>query len=257
MEFIEYLMVPIQTSRKIFAVLRALATADEGGLSLADLHAATALPKPTLHRLLAILAEQGMAMRAGAGRRYKLGPELFALALRAHASINLVARWRPALLRIVEQTGDSAFLMVRSGYDAVCLAREDGMIQIRTLTNTIGGRVPLGIGQGSAAILAGLAPDECAAILRHNAPRLRLFDPTSERRAHQAVAAVRAHGYVHGGGTLLADVAGVAVPVPTPPGMPACALSVASIQARLEGGRLADIVRLMQDAVAAIVQAGP
>jgi DNA-binding IclR family transcriptional regulator len=45
--------------------------------------------------------------------------------------------------------------------------------------------------------------------------------------------------------------------VPTPPGMPACALSVASIQARLEGGRLADIVRLMQDAVAAIVQAGP
>jgi DNA-binding IclR family transcriptional regulator len=246
-------MLPARTSRKIFDVLRHLAAAGPAGASLAELHAATGLPKPTIHRLLATLAEQGMAMRAAGGRRTALGPELFALALQARAGTDLVALWRPSLLRIVAATGDSAFLMVRSGYDAVCLAREDGMFQIRTLTNNVGGRVPLGIGQGSAAILAGLPADECAAVLEHNAESLRGFDAGAEAAARAAVAQVRAHGFAHAGGVLLADVAGVAVPIPRRLGLPDSALSIASIRARLEGDRLAEAVRLMNAEISAVM----
>jgi DNA-binding IclR family transcriptional regulator len=245
-------MPPARTSRKLFDVLRHLAAAGPRGVSLAELHAATLLPKSTLHRLLATLAEQGMAMRAPGGRRTSLGPELFALALQARGCIDLAALWRPALLRIVEQTGDSAFLMARSGYDAVCLAREDGAFQIRTLTNGVGGRVPLGIGQGGAAILAGLPEAECNAILAHNDARLRRFDQGAPAAARAAINQLRAVGYAHAGGVLLADVAGVAVPIPPHFGLPECALSIASIRARLDGDRLAAAVRLMRVEIAAI-----
>lgn len=243
-------MTPAQTPRKTFDLLRLLAAAGEKGASLAALHERSGLPKPTLHRLLAALCEEGLAIRTAAGRCYVLGPEVFALALQARSGTDLVAQWRPALLRIVEQTGDSAFLMARSGFDAVCLAREDGMIQIRTLTNSVGGRVPLGIGQGSAAILAGLPDSEADALLRHNHARLCGFDAAAPQAARDALAQMRAQGYAHGGGHLLADVAGVAVPVPPRLGVADCALSVASLRARLDGARLAEVVAVMRAAIA-------
>ncbi len=242
-------LTPSLTSRKSFELLRRLASAGVAGAALADLHEATGLPKSTLHRLLAALVEEGMAMRLPRGRRYGLGPEVFALALQARASIDLVALWQPALRRIVERTGDSAFLLVRSGYDAVCLAREDGLIQIRTLTSTVGGRVPLGLGQGGGAILALLLPAEADAILARNRERLAAIDPALPARAAETVEFVRRQGFAHGGGWLLSDVAGVARPVPRRTGVPDCALSIASIRARLDGPRLAEAVTILGEEI--------
>ncbi|MDE2514692.1 MAG: helix-turn-helix domain-containing protein [Rhodospirillales bacterium] len=249
------MLTPAQTSRKSFDVLRRLAAAGPAGAALADLHAATGLPKSTLHRLLAALLEEGMAMRLPQGRRYGLGPDLFALALQARASMDLVALWQPALRRIVERTGDSAFLLARSGYDAVCLAREDGLIQIRSLTSTVGGRVPLGLGQASAAILALLPAQEAAALLAHNHDRLAAIDAELPALAAAAVASVRDGGFAHGGGRLLADVAGVACPVSRRTGVPDCAVSVASIRARLDGARLPQVVAVLREEIAATLAA--
>jgi DNA-binding IclR family transcriptional regulator len=38
------------------------------------------------------------------------------------------------------------FLLVRSGFHAVCLDRADGPFPIRSFTGDIGGRIPLGLG---------------------------------------------------------------------------------------------------------------
>ena len=136
------LMVPAQSTQKSFDVLRALAAHGAAGASLADIADAVALPKPTVHRLLAAMVQQGFALRAATGRRYQLGPEIYALALKSQSTVGLVETWRGALMRVAERTGDSAFLMVRSGYDAVCLAMQEGVVSVRTLTGGTGGRVP-------------------------------------------------------------------------------------------------------------------
>jgi DNA-binding IclR family transcriptional regulator len=86
------------------------------------------------------MVQQGFALRSATGRRYQLGPEIYALALKSQSTLGLVEKWRGALMRVAERTGDSAFLMVRSGYDAVCLAMQDGVVSVRTLTGGVGGR---------------------------------------------------------------------------------------------------------------------
>ncbi|WP_369789801.1 hypothetical protein [Rouxiella sp. WC2420] len=45
------------------------------------------------------------------------------------------------LLRLRARLNDALFLLVRDGYDAVCLDRNEGPYPIRTFTGDIGGRV--------------------------------------------------------------------------------------------------------------------
>src|SRR6266571_3377350 len=85
-------------------------------------------------------------------------PRAFAILRRLSESQGEGARalCRPALLRLSASLGDTIFLLVRSGFDAICLDRSEGPFPIRSFTGDIGGRVALGIGQGAMAILAHL-----------------------------------------------------------------------------------------------------
>ena len=105
-------------------------------------------------------------------KRYALGLGLFVLAARSGDAGGLRERCRPVLLRLGAALGDSVFLLVRAGFDALCLDRWEGPFPIRSFTGDIGGRVPLGVGQGAMAILAHLPEAEREEVIRHNVPRL-------------------------------------------------------------------------------------
>ena len=246
-------MVPAQSTQKSFDVLRTLAAHGAAGASLAEIAETVAMPKPTVHRLLAAMVQQGFALRSATGRRYQLGPEIYALALKSQSTLGLVERWRGALMRVAERTGDSAFLMVRSGYDAVCLAKQDGVVNVRTLTGGAGGRIPLGIGPGSLAILASLSDDEAGTILAHNDRRLRMLLPDLPECLPSWVERIRLDGFAQSGGLFLAEVGGVAVPVPRHLGAPECALSTATLASRLDEVRVAEVVAILKEEIAAVV----
>lgn len=247
------IMIPAQSTQKSFDVLRALAAHGAAGASLADIADAVALPKPTVHRLLAAMVQQGFALRSATGRRYQLGPEIYALALKSQSTVGLVETWRGALMRVAERTGDSAFLMVRSGYDAVCLAMQEGVVRVRTLTGGTGGRVPLGIGPGSLAILATMTEDESDTILAHNDRRLRMLVPDLPASLPSWVERIRIDGFAQSGGLFLAEVGGVAVPVPRHLGAPECAISTATLASRLDEGRVAEVVAILKEEIAAVL----
>ncbi|MCH3857673.1 hypothetical protein LZB78_09810, partial [Campylobacter jejuni] len=76
------------------------------------------------------------------------------------------------MLRLSGMLNDTIFLLVRSGFDAVCLDRIDGAFPVRSHTGDIGGRVPLGLGQGGLLLLANLPEAEREEVLRFNIPRL-------------------------------------------------------------------------------------
>ncbi len=65
---------------RAFALLERVAAAD-APLSLADAAAEVALPKPTVHRMVAALENAGLLMREPGGRRVGAGPRLTRLAL--------------------------------------------------------------------------------------------------------------------------------------------------------------------------------
>ncbi|KAI1694770.1 iclR helix-turn-helix domain-containing protein [Ditylenchus destructor] len=159
--------------QRAFAVLRVLADAKGEKLRLTDIAARTGQAQATVHRVLQGLVQEGMVEQPAQSKGYQLTVAFFSLAAAAgnHQS-TLRSIYRPAMLRLCGMLNDTVFLLVRSGFDAVCLDRIDGAFPVRSHTGDIGGRVPLGLGQGGLVLLANLPPAEREEVLRFNIPRL-------------------------------------------------------------------------------------
>jgi DNA-binding IclR family transcriptional regulator len=239
---------------RLFAVLRALGDCPDGSERVTQLAQKVGLSQPTTHRLLRSLMEEGMVEQDLRSKRYRLSLEFFALAARAGQSGNLRDVVRPSLLRLSASLGDSLFLLARSGFDAVCLDRSEGPYPIRTFTGDIGGRVALGVGQGSLAILAYLPEEERETVIRYNLPRLRDFHLYDEVMLRSEIDTVRRTGYAARNTGVLEGMAGLAVPILDRDGRAVAALSVATISDRLSADRMPTVVEMLKREATAISQ---
>lgn len=239
---------------RLFAVLRALGDCPDGSERVTQLAQRVGLSQPTTHRLLRSLMEEGMVEQDLRSKRYRLSLEFFALAARAGHSGNLRDVVRPSLLRLSASLGDSLFLLARSGFDAVCLDRSEGPYPIRTFTGDIGGRVALGVGQGSLAILAFLPEEERETVIRYNLPRLRDFHLYDEVMLRSEIDTVRRTGYAARNTGVLEGMAGLAVPILDRDGRAVAALSVATLSDRLNGDRMPTVVEMLKREASAISQ---
>ncbi len=237
---------------RLFAVLRALGNCPDGGERVTQLAQQIGLSQPTTHRLLRSLMDEGMVEQDLRSKRYRLSLEFFALAARAGQSGNLRDVVRPSLLRLSASLGDSLFLLARSGFDAVCLDRSEGPYPIRTFTGDIGGRVALGVGQGSLAILAFLPEEERETVIRYNLPRLRDFHLYDEVMLRSEIDTVRRTGYAARNTGVLEGMAGLAVPILDRDGRAVAALSVATISDRLSADRMPTVVDMLKREATAI-----
>jgi DNA-binding IclR family transcriptional regulator len=230
---------------RTMALLRLLATADGRGLRLKDVADGAGLPRPTAHRILAGLIAEGMVERDAGGKVYRLGLDLFRMAALAGNPMNLRELCRPSLLRLTGSLGETIFLLVRSGFDAVCIDRTAGLLPIRSFTGDIGGSVMLGTGQGAMTILAHLTPGEQDEVIRYNLPRMRDFAGLDEAFLRAEMARVRAIGFCDGAQGLIPGMAGLGVPIVTPEGRAVAALSVGSTTDRMTPERNAVIAEIL------------
>ncbi|NBA94690.1 IclR family transcriptional regulator [Pseudomonas sp. R5(2019)] len=244
--------VGVSAVSRLFAILRVLGEAPVEGMRVTELAQQVGLSQPTTHRLVRGLVEEAMVEQDARSKRYRLSLEFFALAARAGNSGNLRDLVRPSLLRLSSSLGDSLFLLARSGFDAICLDRSEGPYPIRTFTGDIGGRVALGVGQGSLAILAFLPEEERETVIRHNLPRLKDFHLYDEVFLRSEVENVRRLGYAARNTGVLPGMAGLAVPILDGNGHAVAALSVATISDRLGPERLPMVVELLKRETAAI-----
>lgn len=226
-------------------LLRHLAEASNGGMRLSDLAARAGETDATAHRLLKSLVAEGFVART-ADRRYRLALDFFTLAARAENPDNLREICRPALIRLASMLGDTVFLLVRNGFDAVCLDRAEGLYPIRSFTGDIGGRVPLGIGQGSLVILAHLPDDEREEVIRYNLPRLVDMGPLDEVWLRTEIEKTQTRGYSDTETGLLTGMTGVAVPIFDTNGRVVAALSIGTLTERLTSGRRAKVIELLR-----------
>jgi DNA-binding IclR family transcriptional regulator len=234
-----------------FALLRALADAEKGA-RLSELAEATGLTQPTAHRLLhALIAENLVEQQPN--RTYRMTLSLFALAASAGRHHNLRDLCRPILLRLAAFLGDTTFLLVRSGYDVVCLDRCEGALPIRSFTGDIGGKIVIGTGQGSVAILAFLPEAEREEVIRFNLPRLIDLGLHDEVSLRMEIARARANGFVvsHGVGHIR-GMGGLAVPILDQHGFAVAALSIGTLDERLDATRLPTVVEILSREAAAI-----
>ena len=129
---------------KAVAIIDAM---DKGPLPLAELVAATGLPKATVHRLALAMETHGLVQRDNEGR-FGWGVRLVAPSIASAA--------RPALERLRDATGESTQLYVRRGDVRVCVATVESPHSLRTIV-PVGATLPLD--RGSAGkVLRGEGP---------------------------------------------------------------------------------------------------
>src|SRR5262245_9491679 len=132
-----------QTVTRACAMLKAISEASPLGLRAGEVATMMELPRATAYRVLSALQASGLIELNDAGR-YVLGMEVFLMGLRAQNRDGIRDTVRSTLLRLSSATGDTAFLLLRHGFDAVCVDRVDGNYPIQAPMKNIGERLPLG-----------------------------------------------------------------------------------------------------------------
>ncbi len=130
-----------QSIERAMTVLRAVAAAKSNGSTLSQVVTASRLNKATVHRLLSVLAREGLIERMTRRRPTTWASSSTRWASLAAPRFGLHQLAMPGLRRLAALSEDSAFLCLLSGNDVVCVHREEGSHPIRT--HVMQGRDPL------------------------------------------------------------------------------------------------------------------
>lgn len=166
---------------KAVAVLTAASAAP---LSLAELCAATSLPRATVHRLAVGLEVHGLLAR-DAGGRWCQGPALASLA--AGAPDPLVVAASGVLPRLRDRTGESVQVYRADGLSRVCVAVAEPSSGLRD-TVPLGARLPMTAGSGAQVLTAWADTDYRRAVLAQASFTERSLDQVRRRGWAQSVA---------------------------------------------------------------------
>jgi DNA-binding IclR family transcriptional regulator len=234
-------------------LLRVLGGADSLGLRLTEIARQAGATEATTHRLLKSLIAEGFVEQADT-RRYHLSVDFFTLAAAAGNPHNLRDICRPSLIHLSAILSDTVFLLVRSGFHAVCVDRAEGPFPIRSFTGDVGGRVPLGVGQAALCLLAFLPPDERETVIRFNLPRLIDLGRIDEVQLRAEIERTIAAGYSANDTGILPGMTGVGVPIFDTAGHVVAAISIGTLSERLQADRLPIVVDLLKREAASISQ---
>ncbi|WP_018023746.1 IclR family transcriptional regulator [Corynebacterium ulceribovis] len=135
--------------------VRILHTVNQHPMNLAELAAATSLPRATLHRLATALEGHRFLTRDANGR-WAPGIALFELAPSTPAVLQQAAN--KVLPQLVAATGESAQLYILDGTWRVCVASLEPTTGLRDVV-PVGARLPLTAGSAARVLLAGAAPE--------------------------------------------------------------------------------------------------
>jgi len=235
-----------QSIRRAISILRLLAAGQEHGVRLTDLVEESGLNRPTVHRILRVLVEEGAVEQDGESRRYMIGQEVSALGLARSARFPIRSIADPYLQHVCERAGDTVFLTIRNGFDSICVDRKIGSYPVKVLSIEVGARRPLGVGVGGLALLAFLDENEAAAIIKVNEQRLTRHR-LAPARLIERVRQTRSRGYAYTDVGVVPGTRAVAVPVLGHAREPVAAISVAATTSRLPVSRLASLVSLMKE----------
>ena len=233
-------------------VLALVSSRSEAGSRLSDVAEATGLHVATARRIMQALVSEGLLAFDRKSKLYVVGPAIFSFAVQGSPWFARRELFVPVLEDIARRTSDTVLFSIKSGFEAVCLARREGAFPIRVMSLNTGSRRPLGAGSGSLAILAFLSDAEQAEAVRHCARSYGPFGLAAEDVTAMAADA-RRQGFAFNPGRIIDGVHGVGVPILSH-GAAVASVSVAAIKSRMAPARCAEIVGIICDALAAIAE---
>ncbi len=213
-------------------ILAAVARAD-APLSLAELSEAVGLPKPTVHRLAALVEGEGLIERDPLARRYVVATGLDDLALSALRTAPVHRNRRLLLKRLSERLEETVNLGVLHGGEVMYLERVESAWPLRMELKP-GSRVPVHCTAIGKLLLAFAPRPVRERLLMVASLEARTGHTiTSRSRLEEELTMTRRRGYSEDDEEFLAGVCCIAVPVRDARGKVLAGLAVSAPTARL------------------------
>jgi DNA-binding IclR family transcriptional regulator len=245
-----------QAIRRALTVLRILAAGREKGVPLAEVVQATSLTRPTVHRIVQVLIEEGIVERNDKTGRYAIGRQVPELALARQSRSPLLVAADPFLTTASAQLGDTLFLTVRTGLDTLCVARRIGRYPIQVLSIEVGARRPLGVSSAGVAILAAMPSADARQIVLDNEARLKAYR-TNVPTVLAQIKLARHRGYNLRDVGLVQGTKSLSAWIRNPDGQPAAAITLSAVRSRLNPRRAIEVADVLLAAAREIETAIP
>jgi len=240
-----------QAIRRAAALLKAIAASGRDGASLAQLAPRVQLPRSTAHRILKCLVDEGLVeAEAPPSRRYRMGPLVHELGLIPMRSSVEAARWRHTVEEVARRTGATAYLMRRSGIEAVCLVKVDGSSVVRFVPVEVGQRRLLGVGGGATALLAALDPQQIDEVIDEIAS-LGAPSRIDAASLRESVARTKRTGFAISEAMVVADGFGLGAAIPSEGAPPHLAISIAAHRSIVNDEKVAEWKRILAEEIRA------
>jgi DNA-binding IclR family transcriptional regulator len=236
---------PTSLLRRAFAILGALPA--EGGLALADIAAATALPKPTTHRILRELIKLGQAAQEEATGRYRSTGRLAPPALpEADAVRSAALPVMRALHRRLNETINLGVLEAGS-VRYLNVIESTRPLRLMTIPDASDPAHSTALGR---ALLAAMEPRRCEELLRGLALRARTERTITDRaELRRVIDRARRHGFAEEREENDIGVACVAVPLRGTPWAASAAVSVTIPTARYSAARRGELLEALAEEI--------
>jgi IclR family acetate operon transcriptional repressor len=241
----------VQSLTRALGLLNALAEVPEG-MTLGDLGQVVGLAPSTAHRLLTTLQNQRFVRFVAGEGVWQVGVQAFVVGQTFRRARDILALARPAMRRVMEESGETANLYIEEGGEAVCM----GQVECRQVMRAIarpGGRVKMHCSGSGKAILSHLPDAEVTRILQaHGLPKLAPKTIDTPRKLRDDLAEARRRGFAVDDEEHAVGLRCVAAAILDEDGRPLAALSLSGPVARIGDGVLLAAGTLVSRAAAAV-----
>jgi len=230
----------VQVLRRAALIMRLLGEHPDG-VTFTELARLAGLPRPTVHRIVGTLEEEGFVVTPPSGK-LRLGPALIRLAVTGRRELRHEAT--PYLEALSHDLNETVDLAVLDGGEVLFIDQHTPCRRLR-IVSEIGARFPVHCTANGKALLAQLSDDEVRHLLPRRLEALTEHTITDRDRLLHELAAVRVHGYaiddeehrlgICAVGTAVSDVVGATA-----------AVTVVAPSARFHGSEQRLIAALLQ-----------
>ena len=203
----------------------------------------------TAHRILNALKYRGYVQQNPDNSKYALTLKLFELGNKVIRSVDLRKETLPVLRELVNRTGETAYLLVLDGAEAICLERIDGDQFVKFLILKVGGRLPLHMGGGPKVLFAYQSEESIERIIKTKGLPAwtgeTIIDPTI---LEEKLKEIRQQGYAVGFGDISEEGASIGCPVQNHKGEVVAAISISGLSDHFRGNNLPSLIEAVRDA---------
>ena len=236
----------VQVIDRCFAILEEIAD-NQGEASLAELGRALSIPHSTIHRILSTLLNLGYVEQNQQNGHYKLGLKLLHLSNAVLESLELRSMSQKYLKELMQETGETANLVVLDGDEVVYIEKEESRASVRVF-KLIGARAPVHTTGAGKVLLSEMAHIDIIEILRRKGlPSLTPQSIIDSTRFFDELEIVKKQGFALDDEECELGARCIAVPVRNHTGRVIASLSISGPTSRLTNQRIRKLIPIVKD----------